>query len=434
MTSFLISCGNSDTQRKRGKKDNPPANLAATTSLNPDIKPVVNVYIENSASMDGYVEGVTEFEQAIYNYLSDIKISDFTDELNMFYINSQIIPHGSDIVDFIENLEPSTFRQRGGNRGTTDISNVFKAILAETKENDMAILITDGIFSPGRGIDAQQYLVNQQIGIKNTMAEYLKVLPNSAIVVYQLSSQFKGIYFNREDRPTRIDAQRPYYIWVVGNVANIAMLKSLVPETKFKGSGIQHSFSLLPSIEKGINYAILSSPKIGSFDRQTSSGGGCSRKKDDANPKTSIYNIKKETKGVHNGIFMFTIGIDLYQFSILLGDEYLMNTESYAILINKLPNSDYLIEMEHNTNPNTDYTHNMKLTTDKISFGDLDIMLQNNFPDWVLEINDDEGFDIYQNNAMNKTFGIKYLVEGIYEAYQMRGNTFYSTMKFNLKK
>ena len=81
--------------------------------LNTPIKPVdnevikpqaVNVYIENSGSMDGYVKGVTEFEQAVYNYLTDIKISQFSDSLNLFYINSDIIPQGSDISDFIKNL------------------------------------------------------------------------------------------------------------------------------------------------------------------------------------------------------------------------------------------------------------------------------------------------------------------------------------------
>ena len=51
------------------------------------IKPTINVFIENSGSMDGYVKGVTEFEQAVYGYLSDISISNITDTLNLYYIN-----------------------------------------------------------------------------------------------------------------------------------------------------------------------------------------------------------------------------------------------------------------------------------------------------------------------------------------------------------
>jgi hypothetical protein len=418
----FCSCDGGKNSRKHGGNNTDSGNNTTTSDLTLK-KPAVNVYIENSASMDGYVEGVTEFEQTVYNYLSDIKISDFTDTLNLFYINSQIIPYGSDIADFIEKLEPTTFKARGGNRGTTDISNVFKTILAETKENTVAILITDGIFSPGKGRNAQQYLVNQQIGIKNTMAEYLRNFPNTAVVVYQLSSNFKGRYFNREDIPTNINAQRPYYIWVVGDVANIFLLKALIPEKNFKGSGIHHSFTLLPSFEKEIeDYAILNSPKLGSFDR------------DKNTPKTSIYNIKKASSGVQKGNFMFTIGMDLSLFSVLLGDEYLMNTESYAQMIEKQSNNDYFIEMERSTNPNTKHTHNMKLTTENVATGELEIVLRSQMPPWVYEINDDEGLDIFKNDAMNKTFGIKYLVEGVYEAYQMRGNAIYTTMKFNLKK
>jgi hypothetical protein len=171
-----------------------------------------------------------------------------------------------------------------------------------------------------------------------------------------------------------------------------------------------------------IDYAILNSPKLGSFER------------DKKSTKTSIYNIKKAPNGAHKGNFMFTIGMDLSFFKVLLGNEYLTNTESYARLINKQPNNDYFIEIEHNTNPNTNYTHNMKLTTDKISVGELEIILRNQFPQWIYDINDDEGLDIYKNDAINKTFGIRYLAEGIYEAYNFSGSSIYTTMKFNLKK
>ena len=385
-------------------------------------KPTINVYVENSGSMDGYVKGVTEFEQAVYNYLSNIKISGITDTLNMFYINSRIIPQSSDIADFIEKLEPSSFKQKGGNRGVSDISNVFKTIFSETRENDVAILVTDGIFSPGKGIDAEQYLVNQQIGIKNVVAEYLTRFPKTAVVVYQLSSKFNGTYYNRNDAKTEVDAQRPFYIWIIGDILNIAKLKRYVPENSFKGSGIQHSYTLLPSFSEEINFAILNTPKLGTFAR------------DKKSPKTSIYDIKVADSGTHKGEFMFTTGMDLTIFKLLLGGEYLLNTGSYARLIDKQPNNDYLIEMELNTTPSTNYTHNMKLTTTKIVTGELEIILRNEMPQWVYDMNDDEGLDINRNDAINKTFGIKYLVEGICEAYKLRGNTIYTSMKLNLKK
>src|SRR6218665_3110035 len=41
----------------------------------------INVFLENSASMDDYVKGVTDFETAIYSLLGDFKISGLCDSL-----------------------------------------------------------------------------------------------------------------------------------------------------------------------------------------------------------------------------------------------------------------------------------------------------------------------------------------------------------------
>jgi hypothetical protein len=427
LAALLLSACSAEG-RKRGGNATIPDSVSTVSVAKPIVstvpvaKPIVNVYIENSGSMDGYVKGVTEFEQAIYSYLIDIKISGIANTLNLFYINSKIIPQGSNISDFIEKLEPDTFKEKGGNRGTSDISNVLETVLSKTGKNNVAILVTDGIFSPGKGKNAKEYLGSQATSIKNAMSTYLKNYPHTAVVVYQLISKFDGNYYNRDNLSTKINVSRPYYIWVIGDVANIALLKTNIPDTKFKGGGVQHSYTLLPAISKEIDYAILSNPKFGNF------------KRDKGSPKTSIFDIEKAQNGVHKGEFMFTIGMDLSFFSALLGNDYLMNTESYVRLINKQPNNDYDYEMEPNTSPNTNYTHNMKLSTKKIVVGELEIALRDHLPQWVEEMNDDEGLNINTNNAINKTFGIKYLVGGIYEAYNFSGNTIYTTMKFNLKK
>lgn len=73
--------------------------------------PVVNVYLENSGSMNGYVDnGKTLFQQDVYNYLCDIHISGIASEINLHFINSQIINKGSVIEDFINKLTPNSFK------------------------------------------------------------------------------------------------------------------------------------------------------------------------------------------------------------------------------------------------------------------------------------------------------------------------------------
>lgn len=414
LTVFLFiscSCGGG-----KGGKVNPPPEPPDSSPL-PEIKPTINVYVENSGSMAGYMNDGSEFIDAVYDYLTEIHISEITDTLSLFYINDKIEPKGYDIDNFIKKIKPNQFAS-----ASSDISNMFEMVLKDTDSNQVSVFITDGIFSPGKGKNATNYLAGQQTGIKKAMANHLKKHPTTAVIVYQLTSDFKGTYYNREDKKTQIKQpeQRPYYIWVIGDVMNISWLKAHIPDTKFKGSGIQHSHTFLPSMDWKMDYAILNSPKLGSFER------------DKKSPKTSIYNIKTSS----NGDFMFTIGMNLYFFSFLLGEEPLMNTDSYARVMNNNADTGFFIEIEENININTEYTHNMKLIADSknISLGELKIILRSQFPQWIYDINDDEGLDIYKSNAMNKTFGIKYLAEGIDEAYNSLGKATYATMKINLKK
>jgi hypothetical protein len=394
---LFASCGNSG--KKPHVKNAPKDSIEAKT-----IKPAVNVYIENSGSMDGYVQGVTEFEQAVYNYLTDIKISQFTDSLNLFYINSDIIHQGSDISDFIEKLEPTSFKNRGGNRGTTDISNLLKTVLDTTTSNEIAILVTDGIFSPGKGKDADQYLVNQQIGIKSNMADYLHRKPNSSVIIYQLSSQFDGIYYNHEDSGIKINELRPYYIWIIGENAHVNELVQKVPESKFKANGVQNIFSITKG-PKVVDYAV----KMGS--------GNFNLNKNE--PKTTIENLKKETKSKKNTA-KFSVNANLSGF--LLSDNYLIDVSNY-----ETNNKDYNLSISKSISNNFGYTHQLNFESETIHKGIISVKLKTRIPQWVEKINDDDG----STPENGKTYGIKYQINGVYEAFTI-SNNYYTEIKIKI--
>jgi len=397
---FLPACGNS----KKNKNDIIPTAHSLQTIVESSDKPVINVFIENSGSMDGYVSGATEFEQAVYNYLTDIEISGISDTLNLFYINSRVIPQGSDISDFIENLGPSSFRARGGNRGVSDISNVLESVLSETQENEIALLVTDGIFSPGRGEDASVYLVRQQIEIRSTMAEYLRTYPNTAVIVYQLSSQFTGFYYNRLDEGTRINSQRPFYIWVIGDVKYLEKLTNQIPVDRFIGSGVQNSFSITAG-EKHVSYAV----KMGSgkFDL------------DKKFPKTTIKNLRIDTKGRQNTA-RFSVNANLSGF--LLSDNYLTNSLNYEI-----NNRDFDITIKSAVSNPFGYTHQLNLSSRSVHKGTISIKLKTQIPQWVEEINDDDGSIPLEG----KTYGIKHQIHGIYEAFTF-SNNYYTEIIINI--
>jgi hypothetical protein len=392
---FISGCDD-----KSGRKKPSMLASAIKTTNETSHKPIYNIYLENSGSMDGYVKGVTEFEQAVYNFLVDIQNNNLSEKMNLYYINSKFIPNKPDVTDFIEKLEPETFKQKGGNIASTDISQMFKSILAETNNSCVSVFISDCVFSPGEGQNAQQYLVNQQIGIKRNFALKLDQL-NLTTVILELSSKFNGNYFDCLNKTTHISAQRPYYIWIIGKHQYIADLFEKVKKESFKGSGIQNFYCAYNS-SKSIDYGILNSPKLGYYKRDKSS------------PKTKIIKAKYSDKGTRKGEFQFSVGIDLK--NSFFDDNYLMDANNYIIP------SNYSIEVLKNNIKIANYSHILKLTSKSLKTENVNIQLKNNLPQWASNLNSDNDININTSEQLGKTFGIKYLVEGVYEAYKTKNN------------
>ncbi len=400
----FYACGDG---RSRSRDDNATANDNEINSTQILPKPTLNVYIENSASMYGYVKGVTSFEQAVYNYLCDVKIRNIADSLNLFYINSKLIPQGSDISDFIEKLEPTTFKQKGGNLSTTDISNLLKTVFDKSGENEVSVLVSDFIFSPGKK-DAEQYLVNQQIGIKSSVATFLNSNPNHGVIIYQLSSNFDGYFYDKFDKPYKFNGNRPYYIWIVGDKQYLGKLIKACPPADFKGDGVENELSMFR--ENGIvDYAVKY--RSGNF------------RLDKQDPKHSIVDAKKDTKGRENKM-RFSIDVDFSE--LLCQGDYLLDDDNYT-----LSDSDFDLEIVKN-HSDSKYTHTLKLSSDIVKHSTLSITLKSNLPEWVEDITDDNGVGINDDNN-DETFGFKYLVEGLYEGFTVNGDN-YATIKVNINK
>ena len=365
--------------------------------------PTIKVYVENSGSMDGYVKGVTDFENAIYSYLTDLQLANLGQKdsasLELNYINSKVLPQKSDIEDFIQKLEPTTFRMRGGNRGISDMSDIFEKILERMESsNDVSILISDFIFSPGKQCKSQdnadEYLEQQQIEIRRHLAEHLKKDSNLAVIVMRLMSQFDGYYYNKFDDETYIEDNRPFYICLLGNKKQLKRIMDTVNVNGIKGSGVQNVFTISKAISP-INYKIKTQPGY-IIDKE--------------NSKTvTDAEVKKKADGSY---FQLAIEVDFSKY--LLEENYLLNAENYTV-----SNKAYSLDVSKNNSYNSGYTHLLKLNLKQpiISKGSIHITLLRKLPAWISQYTDEEGLDIHAPGAMEKTYGLKYLMEGIYDAY-----------------
>jgi hypothetical protein len=387
--SYAIGCNSHRGQRtnRSTEKDTATAYISAV-----EFNPIINVYIENSGSMDGYVKGQTEFEHIVYNYLVDLKQIGIAKELNLNYINSEILPQQDDIKDFIEKLEPSSFKAKGGVRGTSDISKMIEEILAEMNDSIVSIFISDCIFSPGKGKDAAEYLNNQGIGIKNDIGNYFNNHPQFAVVGYRCVSQFEGYCYDKNDSGKYYKGSRPFYIWLFGGQGALNRIRIEMQKNNRILNGVENVFTVFAGGMMMPDSCYAIKIKSGNFDLD---------KKDS---KHTLKNLKADRGG------KIRFSVEVNYAPLILSEEYLCDTALYELSDPKFK----LVSVER-IKAYKKYSHVLTFETEHVHPSTLDIMLKTAIPLWPEQYNDDEGNEISEDNA-DKTFGIKYMTDGISDA------------------
>lgn len=381
---------------------NPETYLTANTSFN------INVFLENSASMDGYVSGVTQFESDIYSLLGNIKTADFCDTLNLGYVNNGI-PYRkrnanlNDIQEFIEKLEPDNFKKRGGERGVSDIKQVLDIVLNQLDQHHAAILISDFVFSPGRDKDAREYMIHQSIGIKNSMTELLEK-SDVSMVVLQMNSTFSGMYYTHTNTPVKLTGiKRPYYIWIIGSSPQIKKIIDSHYLEQIKG-GYQHEWILnRPREDQKLNFKIQYAPRIGYFSAHGIKEG-------------HLLEAASSREDRTKDLFKFHVAVDFsksMQPTAFFNNpaHYKLSDPDYTLVIEPLENSSKQIKL-------SGYTHLLGLQTSHLRDEVLTINLIPELPAWIEEVSAETDRDILKDVAQQqRTLGFKYLAEGIYDAY-----------------
>ena len=376
---FMLSCaGPGDENKENGGHATP-------TSIN-KTKPVVKVYIENSVSMDAYIN--KDFKNRLGSYLSSIEISsNITDSLSLNFINREIIDiPSSQAADFIDKLSPDVFRKLGGCRRTSDISEMLNTICPCT-ENEVVVFVSDCIFSPGKGENPDNYLSSQQMRIKNRMNSMKKKMASSpAVVIYRVLGDFDGNYYDKNNAPQEWDEKRPYYIWLIGSKENLMDFVNQVP---FENPD---RVCMISSLDKSINYAVV--PGGGSYSVS----------------KSNPHAIEKPKVDSRHGRMIVKVKVNFS--NILQPNEYLEDISNYVL-------SDRQFSIDKIEKCGLDkFTHIITLSSKNVKRGKLKIQLKNYLPSWVEEYNDDMGYSLTEyNDNLEKTYGLKCMVEGVYDVF-----------------
>lgn len=382
----------------------------STANENP-LKFNYNVYIENSGSMDGYVTGTSEFKNDIYNFLADLHLDELKDSLNLFYINKDLLPQKNnaaddDLKDFIERLNPQTFQEKGGNRVTSDFSEMLGDVLDKIDNKNVGILISDFVFSPGDK-DATNYLNNQQNSIKVKFGDKIKKLDLS-IAIFQLESEFNGTYYNKFDSPIPLNGvKRPYYVWVMGTSNQI---QKMYRENLFEFQKHYKNRWIIESLNSANQtktiFDIDYSKRTGEFNKET-------LLKDKKNGKWTIadaeYPKRKDEKE-----FQFTLNVDFR--NSMQNIEYFSDPSIYEV---DNPSYKLTVKAIDQFELKKNFSHQLTFTTNQLKNESLKLAI-NKFktPNWVKELSSTDDRNILTDSIQQKkTFGFSYLIEGIKDGF-----------------
>ena len=392
---------------------------AAKAGLPSTVTPVVSVYMENSGSMYGYVDikQKSMFQQAVNKFLADIQTTGISKNFHLNYINESIIDRGNDIDKFVENITASDIKKAPGNKTTTDLADMLKTVLENTSNDTVSIFISDCIFSPGRVNDPVAYLNDQRTKILKNFSAYLDKNPNTMVMIYQLTSPFKGTYYDYQNRGRQYEGDRPFYFIVIGNTYHLLNMKAKIPFEKFQG-GVNNYWTIFnfPFEEiEPLKYNLLLSPKKGTFDRKGA--------KQMAKPKND-----------NNGEFLFTIAADMSIYQLLLEKDYIMNVDNYARQINKQDAKEFFMKIVEDQIATSPMTLDYQISTNQpMMTGDFSLVLQRNIPQWAVDMSDDDDRNFNQGNEM-KTYGLRYIFEGIEQAYETKVGKVYTSLDIKVEK
>ncbi|MCH4552213.1 hypothetical protein [Aestuariibaculum lutulentum] len=376
----------------------------------------VNFYFENSASMNGYLDG-KNFKQVLHRIYGNLS----TDNVNSYFVNTKEY-FQDDILKKIDNKDIKV-----GDIGNSDHQFIFSNAIDNAKNNNLSIVITDGIYSvKGGDIDIVS------IDIENTFKTALSKNEIETAVL-KLSSNFNGIYYSETCEPgkkaIKINQNRPYYILMFGNskiidkaLEEIAIIKEL------PGFEQQARFFLTENLKA--NYTILTKgeEKHGIF-KATTRGTDLFHEIEDVEKfeKPGFNSTPK-----NENYFSFGLAIDYSK--INLPNSYKQNQENYLVNdqlgysivsisnINDLDKSSKTYEelQRINDKNQTNFTHVIQLKADRNLYGNFQMQLLNKLPKWIKETGIENDCNI--NSDDKHTFAFDQLMIGISKAYQKVNN------------
>ena len=400
-----------------------------------------NFFIENSGSVFGYLNDNTAFKDVVLGLMT--KINRYDEGLNLKFVNDLIYDYKIDSTevlsdafnDFMKYLNPRSLRKIG-NIKSSNLTDILQKVIEKQMGKGLpSVLFSDFIFSISKTNNVRRELSSQKHGITNVIhGNELKEKDIGFLILF-FNSKFTGRYYKYTNESVWLkDADRPYYVWVIGKMDVLKEFIEKYEIKEFKGYENHLIIGSSQNQNKPFSTILKKTGVEGKFNL-TDRGAD------------EIHAIKDIRYSKRKKIFRFSIAIDAAD--INAGERYVSNSDSWAVESSS-GDEFYVVGVEkyniRNISPldkkhveDRKVSHVITLEADKISSGEqkLTLTLKKELPTWVNDYSTDDDLDMsIKSRNLKRTFGLKDLIQGVWEEYTDLGakEDYYFKLSYSLER
>lgn len=313
-----------------------------------------------------------------------------------------------------------------GEKGYTDFRQIFDNILNRTTDDQVSILVTDLIYSVRdmQGVNPQR-VFNEIEGMTN--AVFKGEVKHKSLLVVRMMGSYNGPYYSYDNSVKPFAGRRPYYIIIVASNASMvrlthdATLRTFADMERMRGYD-NMCLMTADDIYKPYYSFLLSNDDV---------RGRFRPERGQDSQVRSLTDIKPDR---NSGDVQLALAVDLSH--LFVDQRYLTDVRNYAVEadddvrikeIRKINKRDI-------TPAEKKYlgtaTHIFVLQVPAISHGqDVKIKLLNHLPEWIAASSTDS--DLKPDGLT--TFGLKYLLAGIFDSYNRNADDDHAYFELDLE-
>lgn len=393
----------------------------------------VSFYLERSGSMLPYdaPQGNGELKAALMRLLNSVP----GETARLFVVNDGVHAYPQGTAQFIRSANVFESTKGIGDASYTDFAAIFGHLLQKTGHGEIGVLVTDLIYSTPSmtGLSSQKIFSDAQ-GM--TQAVFKDEALGRSMLVVKLGGSYVGPYY-AYDQPrggTAYNGRRPFYIVVVGDNAAMRRLTTDADYAAFSRFSSLPGYEGMTLLSAGVPYKPYYSLLLSGKDLR----GRFSPERGQAERITAIEGVRPDAD---SGDLRLALAVDLSH--MLVDEAYLTDVANYEV-----ESRSGLTIKEIRTVTAADATpaerrylkqatHIFVLqATDVVPSEEVVIRLKNRLPQWVEQSSTDDDRDVTAPRFAQTTFGLRYLLQGISDAYARHADQqpAYFEMKLQVKR